>query len=329
MTIIVLGSNSFAGSCFVNYSLNKGKKIIGISRSIEKTKYEIQYKNNKKIKNFKFIKADINKNLSIIKNILEKNKKNIVVDFAGQGMVAQSWDNPEQWFKTNVLSKINLLEHLRKEKLIKKYIKISTPEVYGSHSDKIKETFIFNPSTPYALTHSTIDQFLIMQSKINSFPVSILRFSNFYGEFQPGYRIIPKTILSILKKKKLPLHGNGKSFRSFIYIDDFCSAIFKTINVSRTTGQVINISSKEEVSIISLIKIICDKMNYDIRKLLEIKIDRAAKDKKYLMSASKAKNLLNWTNKVSLDQGINKTINWFTKIHNSNIKINLEYKHKI
>ena len=132
--ILVLGSNSFAGSCFINFILKKKFKVIGVSRSNEKNKYECIYFKNKNLKNFKFIKADINKNLDKIKSTITKRKINYIVDFLGQGMVAESWINPEQWFQTNIISKINLINFLVKKKIIKKYIRISTPEVYGSSS---------------------------------------------------------------------------------------------------------------------------------------------------------------------------------------------------
>ena len=115
--ILVLGSNSFAGSCFINFILKKKFKVIGVSRSNEKNKYECIYFKNKNLKNFKFIKADINKNLDKIKSTITKRKINYIVDFLGQGMVAESWINPEQWFQTNIISKINLINFLVKKKL--------------------------------------------------------------------------------------------------------------------------------------------------------------------------------------------------------------------
>ena len=158
--IIVLGSNSFAGSSFINYALNKNYKIIGISRSKEKSKLELKYKDNRlKKKKFKFYRLDINKDINRIIKIIKKIKNPVfIIDFAGQGMVAESWNNPDQWFRTNVISKINLIEGLKKIK-INKYIRISTPEVYGSSYKMLLEENVDNPTTPYALTHSTIDKF--------------------------------------------------------------------------------------------------------------------------------------------------------------------------
>jgi len=325
--ILVLGSNSFAGSCFINFILKKKFKVIGVSRSNEKNKYECIYFKNKNLKNFKFIKADINKNLDKIKSTITKRKINYIVDFLGQGMVAESWINPEQWFQTNIISKINLINFLVKKKIIKKYIRISTPEVYGSSSKKLTENSIQNPSTPYAITHMTIDKYLKLMNTQYSFPVNILRFANFYGKSQPLYRIIPKTIITILKKNQLPLHGNGSSLRSFIHINDFCNAIYLGLMKGKN-GETYNFSSSEIISIKNLIKKISKKMQYNYSKLVKIKKDRPGKDYKYFMSSKKANNQLNWINLISLDKGIDDTIQWYKENFKYLKNKSLNYNHK-
>jgi len=323
--IIVLGSNSFAGSSFVDFCLKKNLKIIGISRSSQKNKWELKYLTNNNINKFKFYKININKNLDKLKKII--NKKSTIVDFVGQGMVAESWENPHQWFETNVLSKIKLIELLKKIG-VHKYIRISTPEVYGSSKKKLLETDKFNPSTPYALTHSTIDQFLTLQKKNHNFPCYILRFANFYGEYQPLYRVIPKTIISILKKRKMNLHGGGNSLRSFVYIDDFCDAIYSTIKLKQTKQFIFNISSNEILTIKKLIEIICKKMNYNFNSLIKITSDRKGKDKMYFMNSNKANTILKWKNKVSLDNGLDKTISFMINNFNKIKLLKDKYIHK-
>jgi len=322
--ILVLGSNSFAGSCLVDYLLKKNFKVFGVSRSNEN---KIKYKENDKIKNFKFIKADINKDLRKIEKIIDKNRFKIIVDFAGQGMVAESWNDPDQWFNTNVYNKIKLINILNNKKFLKKYIKISTPEVYGASNDKIKENANYNASTPYALTHSTIDQYLKLFFKKNKFPFVILRFSNFYGETQPMYRIIPKTIRSIITNKKFTLHGGGNSFRSFIYIDDFCDAIHRAINKSKN-GEIYNISSTELIKIRDLIKKICLKMNKKLSEVVYNGKDRLGKDHKYFMSSTKANKYLKWKNKINLDKGLDKVISWHLLNKKILHKLKITYIHK-
>ena len=194
--ILILGSNSFAGSCFINFLLTKNQKVIGISRS-NQSKLS-KYRDNKKIKNFTFFKLDINKDLKKIEKIISKYKFEFVIDFLGQGMVAESWNHPDHWFKTNLFSKVKLLKFLENKKYLKKYIRISTPEIYGSCKKKLTEQSKLNPSTPYALTHATIDNYLNLMYQKSNFPKVILRFSNFYGETQQLYIVIPKTKVSTM-----------------------------------------------------------------------------------------------------------------------------------
>jgi dTDP-glucose 4,6-dehydratase len=324
---LILGSNSFAGSCLINYLLNKNFKIIGISRSKEKNEYELIYKKNLNIKNFQYYQIEINKNLKNLINLIKAKKPNFIIDFLGQGMVAESWNNPDQWFNTNVLSKIKLLTQLSKYDFIKKYIRISTPEVYGHSDNFLKENTNYNPSSPYAITHVSIDLYLKILFQNSKFPSIIMRFSNFYGESQQLYRIIPKTIMSILTKKKLPLHGNGSSLRSFIYIDDFCSAIYAGIKKGRI-GEVYNVSSNQIFSVAEIIKIICSKMNYNFKNLIKHYKDRPGKDYKYFMSSKKIKKELGWKNNISFLNGIDKTIKWYKKNYNNFKNIKYEYIHK-
>ena len=323
--VLVLGSNSFAGSCFVDYLLSKNMVVYGISRSNEKK--ITKYKYNKNIKNYKFIKADINKNLDKFKEVINKNKFKFIVDFLGQGMVAESWENPQDWIKTNIVSKVKLINFLLNKKFLKKYLRVSTPEVYGSSIKKMRENKSYNPSTPYAITHMTIDRYLQIYQEQFNFPSVILRFANFYGETQPLYRIIPKTIFCIKNKKKLPLHGDGKSLRSFIYIDDFCSAIYLAMNKSKI-GKIYNVSSNEIISIKNLVKSICAIMKYDFKNLVDIKKDRKGKDYKYFMDNKLIFKDLRWKNNIGLKMGLQRTINWYLNNLNFLNKEKMVYIHK-
>ena len=191
--ILILGSNSFAGTSFVNFLLKKNYKVFSTSRSNEKkTPFNIYFDWINK-KNYQFNKIDINKkqHLKDLNKIIKKNKIKIVVDFGSQSMVGQSWDMPEDWVRTNCLGKLNLIRELNKIKDIK-YIRISTPEVYGDTPNKIKEDDKILPSTPYAITQSTADFFTFAYTKFRGFNSITLRFANFYGPGQQLFRIILK-----------------------------------------------------------------------------------------------------------------------------------------
>ena len=161
---------------------------------------------------FTFHKIDINNDFKKIIELINEYKPEYVVNFAAQGMVAESWLNPTHWYKTNILSQVRFHDELRKLESLKKYIHVTTPEVYGSTNNAwISEDHRFDPTTPYAVSRAACDMHLKSFFKAYGFPVVFTRAANVYGPGQQLYRIIPRTLLSAKTGKKLELH-NGRSF---------------------------------------------------------------------------------------------------------------------
>ena len=258
--ILVIGSNSFAGSDFIDYILNKNFKVYGVSRDKEIKNEHLRYKENKNLKNFRFYKINLNirKDINKLIKIVKKQKIQHIVNFAAQGMVAESWINPQDWYLTNVVSNSILIKELSKLKIIK-YLNFSTPEVYGNTSSLIKEGNIFAPTTPYAISRSAQDFNLLAYYKTYNFPVVFTRAANIYGPYQQSYRIIPKVIISILTNKKIPIHGKGDTLRSFIYMPDVSRALYKILLDKKNLGETFHISSKKFISILKLSKLINKK----------------------------------------------------------------------
>jgi dTDP-glucose 4,6-dehydratase len=309
--ILILGSNSFSGNHLINFLINKNFKIIGCSLSSQSSK-RFNAVSKKLKKQFIFYKLDINKNFYYLKKIILKHKPKIIVDFLGQGMVAESWQHPALTFNTNVIGKIKLYEFLKKKNFLKKYIKISTPEIFGSSRITSVNFNKHNPSTPYALSHSVIEKYLELIRKQFLFPVIISRFANFYGPYQKLYRLIPLAIHKASSKKKFELHGGGLSRRSFIYSEDFCNGILKIIKKGKP-GQFYQFASKEYRSIREIVNIIYRKYNLNPKKYIKIVSDRQGKDKDYKINDLDTRKRLNWKNNFNLDDGINKTIEWYEK----------------
>tara|TARA_B100001250_G_C19813176_1_gene796811 strand:+ start:3499 stop:4497 length:999 start_codon:yes stop_codon:yes gene_type:complete len=328
--ILILGSGSFSGSSLINFLLRKNYKIFGINRTLKKNKYFLPFEKNIKKKNFTNFILDINKikDREMIYNIIKKNKINYIVDFLGQGMVSQSWDKPQDWVNTNILSKINLIEKIIRQKInIKKYIKISTPEVYGSVFGKIKKTNIYNPSTPYAVSHASIDMILKTYYEKYNFPIVIGRFSNFYGDHQQLYRIIPRVIFAVLKNGNFFLEGNGNSKRNFLYKDDFCNGIYLML-LKGKVNNIYHFSGKNVISIKNLVTKICKIMGCDKKAIVRYKKERSSLDKVYKMDTYKTRSKLKWSENVSLEEGIKNTVNYMK--NNFKLIKNLDpiYKHK-
>ena len=325
--ILFLASNSFSGSSFVDHLLTAGYKVIGVSRSVEISPVFSLYKNNKNFKNFTFKQVDLNSDINSIAEIVSKHQVEFIFNFAAQSMVAQSWDAPEDWYQTNVVGLSNLCKLLIEQKSIKKFVHFSTPEVYGSTSGWLKESFNFAPSTPYAISRAAGDWHLKALFENYDFPVIFTRAANVYGPGQQLYRIIPKTILSALTGKKLSLHGGGKSIRSFIHINDVSTALTAIMNTGEV-GQSYHISTNEMISIFDLVQELASLLGVEVDHLIEQGPERAGKDFAYQLSSEKIRNELGWCNQVTLGKGLEDTLAW-AKFNLDTLKVLPDtYEHK-
>ena len=324
--IAVIGSNSFSGSHFVDFALGMGMNVIGVSRSAELNPVFLPYKARQKPK-FRFYRMDLNYDLGKMMKLIYSFQPEYVVNFAAQSMVGESWQHPEHWFQTNVVSSIKLHDQLRKCDFLKKYVHISTPEVYGNCSGLVKENNFYNPSTPYAVSKAAVDMSLSGFHRNYGFPVVFTRAANVFGPGQQLYRIIPKTIICFLLGKKIPLHGGGRSVRSFIHIKDVCDGTFKVCHLGKP-GEVFHFSTDRQISIASLVEIIAKKMNVSFKDNTEIVDDRPGKDAAYLLDSSKARDLLGWQAKTGLEEGIDQTIAWVKDNFKYLKKQSLAYVHK-
>lgn len=325
--IAVLGSNSFSGAHFVDYCLDMGHDVIGISRSSEPSSIFIPYKLNKRYAKFEFHKFDLNRNNEDVFALLKKRKPKYIVNFAAQGMVSQSWGAPEEWYETNFNSPALLVEKLKTEISIEKFVQISTPEVYGSCDESMKENTNYNPTTPYAISKASLDMCLMAYFKNYGFPVTWTRAANVYGPGQQLYRIIPKTIVSIKRGIKLPLEGGGESLRAFIHIKDVVNATYKTMTEAKS-GEIFHLSNDSLVSIKSLVEIICEYMEVEFDGAVEIVGGRPTLDKAYILDSTKAAQDLNWAPSISLKEGISNVVDWVDRNFNEIMSIPLSYQHK-
>jgi len=325
-TIFVIGSNSFSGSTFVDFALQKGTKVHGLSRSVEPIDAMLPYKWHDDT-NFNFHHLDLNKDLPQITSLLRDIQPAYVINFAAQSMVGESWQNPGDWFMTNTVSTIKLHDELRKFDFLKRYVHVSTPEVYGSCSGFVKEDFPFNPSTPYAVSRAAADMSLRTFHEAYNFPVVTTRAANVYGPGQQLYRIIPRTILFIMLGKKLQLHGGGVSTRSFINMQDVSDATWK-IMLSGTDGDTYHISTDEVVSIRELVERICIKLDVRFDDYVEVVGERMGKDSAYHLASDKIRKELDWKDTINLDKGLDECIAWVKSNFDALKEQQHDYVHK-
>lgn len=324
--IVVIGSNSFSGSDFIDLLLEKKTfEVTGISRSSEKSEIFLPYKRHHSSR-FKFFQMDLNSNLKKICRLLDDFKPQFIVNFAAQSEVAPSWEFPQHWFQTNTVALASLINHLRTAVYLKRYLHISSPEVYGSCAGKVTEDAPYNPSTPYAASKAAADLLLLTFVKNFNFPLITIRSTNVYGAHQQVFKIIPRSIINIRKGIKIQLHGGGRAIKSYIHIRDISRGELTAL-LKGTIGEIYHLSPARGISVRNIVKLICAKMKVDFAKATIEVSERPGQDRAYVIDSSKIRSI-GWSEQVSLDKGLEDTINWIDKNWKVIKELPSDYKHK-
>lgn len=325
--VAVIGSNSFSGAHLVDFLLgNSDCEVTGISRSPEYNAIFLPYK-KRDSRRFSFHQMDINKNLDEIMVLLDKEKPDVIVNFAAQGEVGSSWEAPAQWFQTNCIGISNLAYKLKDREYLKRYVHISTPEVYGTSQGRALESTTYNPSTPYAASKAAGDLFLFVLVKNFHFPLIMLRPTNVYGSHQQLYRIIPRSIIYMKTGRKIPLHGGGAAIKSFIHIRDVCEGIYKAIEKGRV-GEIYHFSPDSAYSIRSVVEMLAEKMGLDFNEVTESVGERLGQDAQYIIDSTKARRELGWKPQIGINEGLDEVIEWINQDWETIIQQPLDYIHQ-
>lgn len=323
----LLGVTSFSGSWFCKFLIDKGYKVIGFGRRIDMNEIFLPFQWSKNRSNLELRKADINFDGDFIFNEMSNFQPTCLINFAAQGMVAESWERPSDWFQTNVLSQVTLFEKIRKINSIEKYIQFSTPEVYGSTRGWTKENYNFAPSTPYATSRASFDLHLKSFFEQLNYPIIFTRTSNVFGPGQQLYRILPRSIMAAMGFEKLSLHGGGKSERNFIDIRDVCKALFLICNDGQK-GKTYHISGRNLLSIEKLVRKVAKLLKVDYKNICDIADERLGKDHSYALDSSFLRTSLGWSEDYSLEDTIMETSSWLTKNKQIVGKMSLNYEHR-
>jgi dTDP-glucose 4,6-dehydratase len=304
---LILGSNSCAGSHWIKHILDRGHDVIATSRSEEAPQQFLAYERGRA----SFERVDINSDIEALERIVRYFKPQVVANFSSQSMVAESWQYPDHWIRTNITSTLRLFSLFSNLRGLERFLHFSTPEVYGNCAGRIPETHSINPSTPYAVTRATGDFFGRIWAKHHSLPLVITRAGNVYGEGQKLYRIIPRSIHYCHIGKRITLDGGGVTRRNFVYGGDVATAL----DVVLEKGEIndcYHISSPEYVSIRDLVESIVVKSSRDFLSTVTIGVERPGKDLDYSLGDEKLRGL-GWVNAVSLQDGIDRVRGWYFK----------------
>jgi dTDP-glucose 4,6-dehydratase len=328
--VLVIGSNSFTGSHFVNYVLDKtDANVVGISRSSEYNSVFLPYRYRKAVSGrFHFEQIDINRDFDEFIRLCEVVCPEIVVNYAAQGEVRNSWRWPEQWYETNCLGVVRVAEFLKDREYLKKYVAVSTPEVYGTTGEQIKEGHTYHPSTPYAASKLAGDLHLLVLHKRYGFPVVFTRAANLYGIHQQLYRIIPRATIYMKLGRKLELHGRGQAERAFIHARDVADLTWRAIEKGKN-GETYHLAPDDGLrNIASIVRTICNRMNVPFEKAVDLVDENYGQDARFSMDNGKVKRELGWTQRVQFEDGVDETIRWIEENWTFLRQQPLDYFHK-
>lgn len=312
-TVLVTGGYGFIGSNFIKMILSDKTKLIRII-NLDAITYAA---NTSNLPNFTFndkywfvhgrIEYD-----KLVEEICVKYNVDGIINFAAESHVDRSIENSKPFLDTNVVGTVTLLEIVKKLGL-KRFLQVSTDEVYGSldinSNEKFTELSPLKPNSPYAASKASADCFVRSYYETYKLPVVITRCSNNYGPNQFTEKLIPLMITNAIQNKPLPIYGDGQNVRDWIHVDDHCRAIWNVYE-NGIDGEVYNIGTNNEWKNIDIVELILSKLNKP-KNLIQFVEDRLGHDKRYSVDSSKIQKELGWKPEINFSDGIESTIQWY------------------
>ncbi len=331
MRILVTGGAGFIGSNFV---LDWVRQNLGTVINLDKLTYAGNLNNLHSVKknpNHIFVQGDIG-DKALVRKLLREHQLMAVVNFAAESHVDRSIHSPSEFIQTNIVSVFNLLEETlsywrelnAKEQETFRFLHISTDEVYGSlgmNDPPFTEESPYQPNSPYAASKASSDHLVRSYFHTYGLPTLTTNCSNNYGPYQYPEKLIPLMILNALSEKPLPVYGDGKNIRDWLYVEDHCSAIRVVLEKGRI-GETYNIggrSEKANIEVVRTLAILLDEIHPRKKgtygELIAYVTDRPGHDRRYAINADKIDRELGWKPSESFETGIQKTIEWYLNHH--------------
>jgi len=310
MKILVTGGCGFIGSNFVKYMLetHPDDKII----NLDKLTYAGNLENLQDIENhanYYFFKGDICSRQDV-ETCVKKYDVEVIINFAAESHVDRSIMGPAVFIETNIAG-TNVLLDVAKEASVKKFVQISTDEVYGSlgPTGKFIETTPLHPNSPYSASKASADLLTLAYHHTFGLPVVITRCSNNYGPYQFPEKLIPLMIANAIDNKPLPVYGDGLNVRDWLYVKDHCTAIDIVMRNGKI-GEIYNIGGNNEWKNIDIVRLLLKILNKP-ESLIKFVKDRPGHDRRYAIDATKIENELGWKPSVTFEEGLRRTIDWY------------------
>ncbi|QAV25731.1 dTDP-glucose 4,6-dehydratase [Neobacillus thermocopriae] len=309
MKVLITGGAGFIGSNFVNYMVKKYPNYQIIN--LDALTYAGNLENVKEVENepnYRFVKGDIT-NRELVESLFAEGV-DAVVNFAAESHVDRSITDPGVFVRTNIQGTQVLLDAAKKYG-VKKYVQISTDEVYGTLGETgyFTETTPLAPNSPYSASKAGADLLVRAYYETYGLPVNITRCSNNYGPYHFPEKLIPLMIINALNDRPLPVYGDGLNVRDWLHVEDHCSAIDLVLHKGRN-GEVYNIGGNNERKNIEVVKAILQYLNKP-ESLIAFVEDRLGHDRRYAIDATKIREELGWQPRYTFEEGLKKTIDWY------------------
>jgi len=308
MKLLVTGGLGFIGSNFITKILDEKSdfEVVNVDAQLHGAdKRNLSGIENNE--NYEFVNGNIT-NKRLMEELISK--CDAVVNFAAESFVDRSINDANPFLVSNIRGTFTILDIITKQK--KRMIQISTDEVFGSlPKGSADEQTKFNPSSPYAATKAAAELLINSFSITHNSDVVITRCTNNYGPRQFPEKLIPKTIILAKQERNIPIYGNGKNLRDWIFVDEHCDAVYEIL-INGKAGQAYNISANNEISNVQIVHKILEIMGKS-NDLIEFVEDRPGHDQRYSLDSSKIKNEFGWSTKINFEEGIRKTIEWYEK----------------
>ena len=308
MKLLVTGGLGFIGSNFITKILEEKSdfEVVNVDAQLHGAdKRNLSGIENNE--NYEFVNGNIT-NKRLMEELISK--CDAVVNFAAESFVDRSINDANPFLVSNIRGTFTILDIITKQK--KRMIQISTDEVFGSlPKGSADEQTKFNPSSPYAATKAAAELLINSFSITHNSDVVITRCTNNYGPRQFPEKLIPKTIILAKQERNIPIYGNGKNLRDWIFVDEHCNAVYEIL-INGKAGQAYNISANNEISNVQIVHKILEIMGKS-NDLIEFVEDRPGHDQRYSLDSSKIKNEFGWSTKINFEDGIRKTIEWYEK----------------
>ena len=328
MKILVTGGCGFIGSALVKHLLANNYEVLNIDKLTYASNVDALREHEDNIK-YSFLKADIFDKKAMSNSIIDFSP-DYIMHLAAESHVDKSIASPDEFIKTNIIGTYNLLEaslaywenlpKTKKEQF--RFLHISTDEVYGTLGEKGKfsEVTRYDTSSPYSSSKASSDHLCMAWNRTFGLPVLITNCSNNFGPFQNSEKLIPTVIKNLHDGKKVPIYGDGKNIRDWLYVQDHVEALLEVLKKGRP-GESYNIGSNNEMTNLEIVSLICKIFNKRKKidnsssylDMIDFIEDRAGHDKRYALNVKKIKNDIGWQSKYSFKDSLTKTIDWYVE----------------